>query len=145
MKKILLKFAAVLAIIGAAFMFACEEPIPDCERYDYGDVIVENSTGLRIKVDVTEGSSEINNEKWLSSGGRTTYSRIDAGSITIWASIDGYDWVYDDYYLDACEELTYTWYLNNKKSAQNSMYLEITNRNGDVLKTVDEFQYVKRN
>lgn len=144
MKNLLLKFAAVLTILGSAIMFSCEEPVPDCEKYDYGNVIVKNSTGLRIMVDVTEGSSEINDERWLNSGGRTTYSRIDAGSITVWASPDGYDWVYDDHYLDACEELTYTWYIDKKKSSDSNFILEI-NMGGNIFKMISDFEWSDKN
>jgi hypothetical protein len=147
MKKLLLKFAAVLAIFGAAIMFSCEEPpppVPLCEAEGWGEVTVQNLTGYQLKVDVTYTSTGVNYEKWLSNGSSHTY-QMDKGRVYIWASFDGDEWVYDTYSLSACEDLTYKWYLDKKKSTQNSMYLVITNRNGDVLKTVDEFQYVKRN
>lgn len=140
MKKLLLKFAAVLAIFGSAIMFSCEEPpppIPDCEKYGYGEVTVKNSTGYQIKVDVTYTSTGINNEKWLYNGGNYTYE-MDEGKVYIWASFDGDDWVYDTHFLDACETLTYTWYLDKKKST-NSLYLEIS-RNGEIIKTVTDFE-----
>lgn len=145
MKKLLFKFAAVLAIFGAAIMFACEvePPTPDCELYGYGEVTVKNSTGYEIKVDVTYTSTGVNYEKWLNHGSSYTYE-MDKGSIYIWASFDGSDWVYDTQYLSACQKLTYTWYLNDKKSTQNSMYLVITDRNGDVLKTVTELNTITK-
>lgn len=64
---------------------------------------------------------------------------MDKGTVYIWASFDGEDWVYDTYYLDACETLTYTWYLNNKKSSSPEFYLEIS-KDGEILKEVTEFQ-----
>jgi len=131
MKKILLKFAAVLVIFGSAIMFSCEEPpppIPDCEKYGYGEVTVKNNTGYQIKVDVTYTSTGVNYEKWLNNGGSYIYE-MDEGKVYIWASFDGNDWVYETYYLDACENLTYTWYLNKKKGTQ----LLFVNNKGEVF------------
>lgn len=68
---------------------------------------------------------------------------MDEGRIYIWFSFDGDDWVYDTYYLDSCEDLTYTWYLNKKKSTDSGLYLEIS-RNGKVIKTITNFTNFKR-
>jgi hypothetical protein len=96
------------------FVSSCEETdsTPDCEKNDYGTVIVKNNTSTKIVVDVTEGSSEYNNERWISVGSSTTYNKIDAGNITVWASRTGdqYSWYKDSHNLSACEEYTYTWY-----------------------------------
>ena len=143
MKKILSKLVLVLIFISAMILGSCEEPIPDCEKYGYGDVVVVNSTGIEIKVDVTEGDANYNNERWVNNGGSITYSKINAGSITIWASPDGANWSYDDHYLDPCEELTYTWYLNKKKSSSYGLYLEI-HQNGKLVKSISDFKQITK-
>lgn len=67
MKRILLKFALVLAFIGAIIISSCEvePPKPECELQNYGSVTVKNSTGYNVWVDVTWGSITENYEKLL--------------------------------------------------------------------------------
>ena len=131
MKKLFGKIFVALVFISALIISSCEEPpppIPDCEKYGYGEVTVKNNTGYQIKVDVTYTSTGVNYEKWLNNGGSYTYE-MDEGKVYIWASFDGNDWVYETYYLDACENLTYTWYLNKKKGTQ----LLFVNSKGEVF------------
>lgn len=105
-------FMSVMALFMAISFCSCEEQQKDCEENNYGKVIVKNNTSTRIVVDVTEGSSEYNNERWVSIGNSTTYNKVNAGNITIWASRSGdqHTWYKDSYNLSACEEYTYTWY-----------------------------------
>lgn len=106
---------------------SCEDPpppVPDCEKYGYGDVVVKNATGYSAWVDVTYTSNGINHEKLLYNGGSYRYE-MDEGLVYIWISFDGDDWAYDTYYLNTCEELTYTWYLNKKKSASSEWWGDI--------------------
>ena len=123
MKKILLKFLLVLTLISTIITFSCEEPEPprpDCEIRNQGTVIVKNSTGYSLWVDVTVGNSFNNDERRIYNGNSTTYYNISAGNIRIWASYDNVDWVYNTQSLSSCYTLTYTWY-NNKKSLDISL------------------------
>jgi hypothetical protein len=141
MKKLL----ALLIVVAGLFIYSCEEPpppIPDCERYGYGDVIVRNQTGYQLQVDVTYSSTGENYEKWLYHGGSYTY-QMDEGRVYIWASFDGDDWVYDTYYLDACEDLTYTWYLDKKKSTGSGLYA-VTEVDGVAMDTIKVFETLER-
>ena len=135
MKKILLKFAAVLAIFGAAIMFACEEPIPECQQNQTGDIKVVNKIGFSTNFDIYDDGSG----NYISNGGSHTWYGVDAGYYTMWVRLDG-DWFYweQEQRLVACELLTFTWYLNKKKST-NNLYLEIS-RNGEIIKTITEFK-----
>ena len=107
MKKILM----FLGLIGFIFLAGCEEIVEqkkDCEMNNYGSVIVKNKTGYTIYVDVTEGSSEYNDERRLSNNGSTTYQKIHAGSIKTWASFTGdvNDWSYRNGRMTSCGEIT---------------------------------------
>lgn len=119
-------FSTVLITIMAMFFTGCEEEPDkkDCEVKNYGKVIVKNKTGYEICVDVTEGSSDYNNEKWISSGSQTTYNEIDAGTITVWASYDGSNWSKEKHSLSSCEEYTYTWYEGQSSTEQESLALK---------------------
>jgi hypothetical protein len=119
MKKILKVLGVFL--IGFLVLFSCEKPKPDCEIEGYGWSKVENSTGYRAKVDVTYTVDGINNETWINSGSSVEY-RMYEGKIYIWISFDGDDWVYDIYYLESCEELSYRWYLDKKKSSSDNWW-----------------------
>ena len=134
MKKILLKFALALAFIGAIIISSCEKKpvIPPCERDNVGTVTVVNRTGYSIWVDVTWGNIVENYEKLLNNNGSYKYSEIPAGSIEIWAKISS--WEYDVEYLNACENMTYTWTLaksGDVKSAE--LMLEISDGDGNIL------------
>ena len=144
MKRFWLKFVVLLVFIGG-LLVACEvePPTPDCELYGYGDVTVKNSTGFSLWVDCTKSIDGVNYEKKLYNGSSHTYYEMDDGRIYIWASFDGDDWVYDTYYLDACEDLSYTWYLDKKKSTAGGLYLEVR-KEGELIKTVTDFTNIKR-
>ena len=110
MKKLLM----FLGLIGFIFFAGCEEIVEekrDCEVNSYGSVIVKNKTGYAIYVDVTEGSSEYNDERRLSNGGSTTYRKIRAGRIKVWASFSGdvNDWSYRNNTMSSCSEITESW------------------------------------
>ncbi len=108
--KLTSTISTVLIATIAIFAISCEQE-EDCEKYNHGTVVVENNTSTKIVVDVTYGSSEMNDERWINPGSFTTYKDIDAGSITLWASTTGYQhtWHTRSYTLSACEEYTYTW------------------------------------
>ena len=118
MKKILLKFVLVLAVLGLTTFTSCEiePPTPACESENFGWVTVKNSTGHNCWVDVTWGSVVENYEKLLYNGNSHKYNNIPAGGIEIWISFDGNDWYYEYENLSACEDMNYTWYLNARKS-----------------------------
>ena len=118
MKKILLKFALAFTLIGMLITFSCEEPeppIPDCEKYGYGNVTVVNKTGYSLWVDCTYILGGTNYEKRLYNNGSHEY-KMNEGTVYIWASYDGEDWSWDSEYLPSCGDLTYRWYSNKKKS-----------------------------
>lgn len=141
MKKMLLKFALALAFIGAIILGSCEiePPIPDCQEYQYGDIKVVNNVGFSTRFDIHDDGSG----KYVSNGSSYTWNDVDAGYYTMWIYIDS-EWYYweQDQRLVACETLTFTWYLDNKKSI-NNLYLEIS-RNGEVIKTITEFNAVTK-
>jgi hypothetical protein len=124
MKRLLPKFVLILSFIGLIFASSCE-PVdnrPECEKLNQGTVVVKNYTGYSLWVDVTEGSSFENDERRIYNGSSTTYYNIAAGSIRVWASYDGVDWVYNNQSLSSCYTLTYTW-NSKKKSAEANLEL----------------------
>jgi len=137
MKRFALIFStAFIVAIAISFMGCEEEPDKkDCEVKNYGKVIVKNKTGYDICVDVTEGSSDYNNEKWISPGSQTTYNEIDAGTIKVWASYDGDSWSKERHNLSSCEEFTYTWYEGQSSTQQESLALKQAIGNYVVGKT----------
>jgi hypothetical protein len=134
-------FTLFAILFGAlTVLISCEEPpppVPDCELNGYGEVTVKNNTGYELKVDVTYTILGANYEKWLNHGGSYTY-KMDKGTVYIWASEDGINWQYESYYLNACEDLLFTWKPGKKKSI-NSISLEIS-KDGEAIKTVSNFQ-----
>jgi len=155
--KIIIKIMKkILGILGI-FIFSlinftsCEKPyppVPDCEKYGYGDIIVKNYTGYSAWVDVTYDFNSINYEKFLYDNSSFRYE-MDNGLVYIWISFDGDDWFYDTYYLSSCEELTYTWYFNKKKSTStdwwNDLQIIYTNNNGKIVNKNEVTHYGKRN
>lgn len=143
----------ILFLIGLITLFftGCEvePPTPDCELNRYGTVIVKNDTDFKIEVDVTWGNVDINDERVLYLGSRTTYTKVPSGKIYLWVSsyIDepGYtpfwtDWEYNSEYLSDCEDLTYRWYtIYYKKSSKPIFALDVIKDN-KVLKTITEFK-----
>ncbi|MFP4024560.1 MAG: hypothetical protein ACLFVR_08535 [Thiohalospira sp.] len=104
--------SVIFFFISLFFIASCDEEDsrPDCEVDNYGTVIVKNSTGSSIYVDVTWGSSDYNDERKLSNGSQTTYNRVNAGDIKVWGSYTGLDgWKYKSTYLSSCDEVTMTW------------------------------------
>ena len=69
MRKYLLQFALVLALLSVAVSCKKEPPIPYCEIEHVGIVTVENLTGYPADVDVTWDDIEINYEAFLYDGG----------------------------------------------------------------------------
>ena len=123
-KTFLTRLVGILMIMSMFFgtlllMTSCEDPTPprpQCEIDNVGTVDVKNSTGHSIWTDVTWGNVVENYEKLLYNGNHYKYTRVPAGSIEIWVSFDGDDWYYEYESLSACEDMTFTWYLNARKS-----------------------------
>ena len=133
-RKEFLKGLTGIFATGALFaVAACEKepPIPACERDRVGTVTVKNSTGYKIWTDVTWGNVVENYEKLLYNGNSYKYTQIPAGSIEIWVSFDGQDWYYEYESLSACEDMTFTWYLNARKSAPSDFDAHITSLKGE--------------
>ena len=132
-KAVLLIWAALMA--GVFIMQSCEKepPRPQCEIDNVGTVTVKNSTGYNILTDVTWGNVVENYEKLLYNGNSYKYSQIPAGSIEIWVSFDGSDWYYEYESLSACEDMTFTWYLDARKSTGCPFVLYI---NGEEIKPI---------
>jgi len=147
MKKFLLKFAMVMAVLGAAILISCEEIAPvqsACERDGTGTVKVINKTGYSIWVDCTYSSNGTNYEKKLYNGGSYTYT-MDKGSIYIWASLDDRDsWTRNSYYLAECENMTYTWTYDMKKSTGPPIYCIITDGDGNILNPTEDLVVVNK-
>ena len=145
MKKILRKFAMLFALMGI-MLVSCEEPappVPACERDGTATVKIKNTTGFSLWVDCTYTSTGTNYEKKLSNGSSYTYT-MDKGNVYIWASFDRSSWVYDTEHLTACEDLTYTWYLDNKKSTERSLYLIVHDGEGNIVDTIEGFNVVNK-
>ena len=122
--SLLLVFALFFGVL--AFFTSCEDPIPprpDCEINQYGSVIVKNATGYLVTVDVTWGSISTNYEKMLYNNDSYKYSHVPAGGIEIWISFGDNDWAWNNEYLSACEDMTYTWYLSGKKGIGESPFV----------------------
>jgi len=145
MKKILRKFALLFALMGI-MLVSCEEPEPilsPCERDGTGTVKIKNTTGYNLWVDCTYTSNGTNYEKKLSNGSSYTYT-MDKGNVYVWASLDNRDsWVYDTHHLSACENFTYTWYIDKKKSTGRSLYLIVTYPDGRI-ENIDGFEVVNK-
>lgn len=140
MKKVL----SILFLAIGLFIASCEtvDPVPACESEGWGEVLVENDTGYSGYVDCTYSTNGINYEKFLYDGGSYRYE-MDKGTVYIWFSFNGDDWVRDSYYLGSCEELTYTWYIDKKKSTEGFPNLEIYS-NGTLVQKTIQFEWMKR-
>jgi hypothetical protein len=124
-------------LAGLSALKSCDvEPILEhCESNHYGSVLVKNNTGYKIYTDVTWGSYNTNDERVLYVGGQTKYNEVKSGSIEIWVSFDGNDWSYNYENLSDCEDLTYTWYLSARKSANDCPFYGIDPEGNKVIPT----------
>ena len=132
MKKIL---TLITVLFFSLMTFnSCEEPIPDCERYSYGDITIENQTGFSMYFALDDYS-----EFRLSDNGSKTYYDESAGTHYFYYYNDFYEqWYYDTEYLSSCKHLTFTWSLNKKKSTDREITLEIY-ENGKLINTLRDF------
>ncbi len=113
---------------------SCEDPEPvrpACESEHYGTVIVRNSTGYNLKVDVNSMW-----ETWLVNGSHHRYTYVPSGIFTVWGSYNGSDWAYSDEYLSSCDEFTYTWYA---KKSSNGLYLQIS-KGDQIIKVITDLE-----
>ncbi len=135
MKK--LRFLSIIvSLLLGVFLTSCEEVVPyeePCVKNNTGTFIVQNTTGYVVYVDVDDIA-----ERRLSNGGQTTYSNVPAGSHRMYIDL-GNGWQYKTQYLKACETLTYTWYLQNKKSTEPLLCLDII-MDGVIIDTVTDFE-----
>ena len=120
MRKYLLQFVLVLALLGVTM--GCEKE-PYCEREHVGIVTVENLTTYPADVDVTWGDVVENYEVWLNNGESHTYLDVRAGTIEIWIRFEGEEWQYQYEDLGVCEDMTFTWYLSARKSANGCPFV----------------------
>lgn len=124
MKKLLM----FLGLIGFIFFAGCEEIVEqkkDCDVNSYGSVVITNKTGYIIYVDVTWGSDEYNDERQVRNNGSTTYQRVPAGSVVLWAKIKGdSDWYRRGSHLSKCGELKESWYVSNSASMSSIVILD---------------------
>lgn len=138
MKRILLKFMLVFAFIGAILISSCETyiepPIPNCEKYQTGDIKVVNKLGFSTRFDIYDDGNGV----YISNGGSHAWNDIDAGYYTMWIQLDG-DWYFwkQDQRLAACETLTFTW--NSTKKSTHGIYLEVS-KDGEIIETIMEFE-----
>ena len=126
MKKIRKVFTSWLILVMSIIIIqSCvkEPPLPQCEIDNVGTVTVKNSTGYNVWVDVTWGSYATNYEKLLYDNSSYKYSNVPAGNIECWATLDNVNWYYEYENLSVCEDMTYTWYLTNKKSANDCPFV----------------------
>ena len=126
MKRIKFIFTLWLVLMGAVLVIeSCETepPIPPCERDRVGTVTVKNNTGYSIWTDVTWGNVVENYEKRLYNGNSYKYTNVPAGTVEIWVSFDGDDWYFEYENLSSCEDMTYTWYLNARKSTNDCPFV----------------------
>ena len=124
MKKISILILATLFII----LIGCkkEDPLPLCVIEDFGWVLVENETTYDGWVDATEYGQEENYEAFLHHGESYDYGKMNSGTITIWFTFDGDEWFYEYENLSHCEDLTFTWLPELKKSSKNIPVLKFT-------------------
>lgn len=130
------KLALILTfIIGALIFSSChkEDPAPDCLRYGFGKVTVENLTGWDLFVDVTWGNIEEYDTRLLYHGKSTTYHEIPAGTIDIWGSYDEYEWSWSTETLTPCEDMIFTWYSGDKKSTEKTLMLKVKKGDKEII------------
>jgi len=139
-RKTFLKFFS-LALFAIAMFFgtfmvltSCEEVVQlePCEQNNTGTFIVQNTTGYTVWVDVDDMD-----ERKLYHGGQTTYYNVPAGTRRMYIDL-GDGWQYLTQHLNACETLTYTWYLAGKKSTNQLCCDKIIN--GVVVDTITDFE-----
>lgn len=137
-KNFLQKLALYLALLsflaGAIAFTSCkkEEPLPDCLRYEFGQVTIENETGWDLYVDVTFNDYEEYDTRLLFHGQSYTYEEIPAGVIDIWGSYDYEEWSWETEDLSSCEDLVFTWYSGDKKSTNRELKLKVRKGNKEI-------------
>jgi hypothetical protein len=133
MWKILKKVILILAVF-LMFTNCRKESIPSCEIEGYGWVTIVNKTGYDASVDVTWIRYDENFEVFLGHNEQFTYDEIPSGRIKVWITFNSDEWYYEVETLSFCEDMTFTWYPDIKKSADCPFLLDIGN--GMLVKPV---------
>jgi uncharacterized protein YraI len=125
-------------VLFSVFTFqSCEDPIPDCELYNFGDVTFYDNgpswvwDGCYIEVDWADGES--NSGTFYD---KTSYFGKSAGRADVymeWEDNENYYWSYGYITLIKCGHVDAYCTWNNKKSATE--YEFIIKKSGIVLKT----------
>ncbi len=139
LKKIAMKQIKLLSLIAMTLLIsltACEEEEekPDCEVNNYGTVIMKNETGfddLQVKVNGEERS--------ISNGSEATYDEVDAGSFSVWMSLERNSHSSEETKnLESCQEYTltvqepqcgeddYGWINVSNETGQDGLYVDVT-------------------
>ena len=128
-KQNFLKVALVsLLMICLMILVSCKKK-PDCEKNNYGTVVVTNNSETGLWVDVTYSSGdETNDERLLGIGQSTTYI-MTPGAITEWATtVADYaandNWYTDSYILTQCEIHDTPWITIYGKGVSNTLSKE---------------------
>ena len=137
MKKRLLTLFAIFMTMIFFTSISCEPEKPLCVQNNFGKVTIYNNTSIFLWVDVTQDGQNYNQEVRLSPGSSHTYT-MTPDLLTVWAASDEGraidSWNYDDFWMDQCDILDYTW--TNKKGMQEGEHSFIENNpNGKSKKT----------
>lgn len=143
MKKLLKTTILLVTVFSFALFTSCEPKEEPCEAGNYGTVKVNNMTGSNIYVDVTFDETDYNDERFIYNNGSSTYSKIPAGSVDLWASFNGDDWVYNTEYLSACETLDYNWNVYKSATMEDVITLEVL-RNGVVIDAISNIEKINK-
>ncbi len=125
-------------ILGVLLMFLALTVFNSCEETSTtGSVIVKNSTGSSIIVDINDSNGTWKGERTLSDGNSTTYSNCEAGSVDGAARfVGGSTWYYSSTRsLSVGGSVTITWYPT-KKSAEIGGLGEMIN--GEIIESSTE-------
>ena len=136
MKKIL---TVLFALIVSVFIFTSCEKMPECKRYHYGIITIENQTGIPMYFALDDYSE---------------FNLYDYDSKTYYEEFEGlhYFYFYDEYYeewfyetdnLSHCEHLTFTWRMGEKKSTNRTLILKIYNGE-ELVNTIYDFKIDKK-
>ena len=117
---------ACFVMFSISALTSCKKA-PACETGNFGWVLVENQTVYDAIVDVGETY-----EAFLHHGESYDYGEVTAETIQLWLRFDGEDdWYYEYENLAPCEDMTFTWNVDGKKSTGKNVYLQVS-RGGET-------------